>query len=65
MGNQNIEPKFLMEVFNCPHCKSKTKQQWRIAYGEVETDGAYISEAIQFYRSRMQQYNRAAMQEEK
>ncbi|WLP66610.1 DUF4145 domain-containing protein [Bacillus thuringiensis] len=62
MGNQNIEPKFLEEVFNCPHCKSKTKQEWYIAHGEVEKKGPYLAKSIDFYRSRIQDKEHVAWQ---
>lgn len=57
MKSQNVEPEFLSEVFQCPHCRSKTKHMWLTAYGHDNTP-SFLQEAREFYKERIKARNR-------
>ncbi|WP_179951991.1 DUF4145 domain-containing protein [Bacillus sp. FDAARGOS_235] len=60
MKSQNVEPEFLSEVFQCPHCNSKTKHMWFIARGH-DNITPLLQEAGKFYTERIQARNRRLM----
>ncbi|TNP20788.1 DUF4145 domain-containing protein [Bacillus tropicus] len=54
MNKQNVEPKFLLDVFQCPHCKSKTRHKWYIAIESGDEKEPALEEATYFYKIRIQ-----------
>ncbi|MCU5682778.1 DUF4145 domain-containing protein [Bacillus wiedmannii] len=58
MNKQNVEPEFLLEVFDCPHCKSKTKHVWYTVIGR-DDNTPYIAGSVNFYKDRLQMKNRS------
>ncbi|MCU4831884.1 DUF4145 domain-containing protein [Bacillus cereus] len=53
MNNENIKPSFLLDVFQCPHCKCKTKHMWYVALGWEGHGQPIIEEAVDFYETRI------------
>ncbi|MGE7236619.1 DUF4145 domain-containing protein [Bacillus paranthracis] len=53
MKSKKLEPKFLSEVFQCPHCNSKTKHMWYLVRGCGDQEPVLI-EATNFYNDRIQ-----------
>lgn len=60
MNKQNVEPEFLLEVFQCPHCKSKTRHSWYVAIETIQ-DPPFLVEAGSFYKERIQARNRSLL----
>ncbi|MED1557540.1 DUF4145 domain-containing protein [Bacillus paramycoides] len=56
MNKQNVEPEFLLEVFDCPHCKSKTRHAWYVALGR-EDRTPFIAGSANFYKDRLEMKN--------
>ncbi|MED0902485.1 DUF4145 domain-containing protein [Bacillus nitratireducens] len=66
MNNEDIKPSFLLDVFQCPHCKCKTKHMWYVALGWEGHGQPIIEEAVDFYQTRIaQEKNRPKFASEK
>ncbi|PGY60317.1 DUF4145 domain-containing protein [Bacillus thuringiensis] len=61
MKKQSVEPEFLLEVFQCPNCKSKTKHMWYIVLDDNDDQPPLFMEARGFYKNRIQERNRSLL----